>query len=151
MSGALTAFSFGLSWREKVALVGVRIEQDCPTVETPVKHIFEPGMYIREITIPAGTLCVGRPHRFGHLVRFFEGRVRLIEEGSERFIEPPFEMFTRPGFVMVLETMEPHRGRTYHPNPYECRDVELMESLIFHSADEVRQRGLAVQKLLESP
>jgi len=140
-----------LTWKEKVAFVGAHIEANFPAVETPVKHIFEPGMYIREITIPAGVVFVGRPHRFGHRVRFLQGRVRLIDESGSREVEPPFEFFTKPGFLMVLETYEPHMGRTYHPNPDGCRDVELMEGLIFHSKDEVRQIGRTVQNALQGP
>lgn len=136
----------GMSWAEKVALVGVQMKENLPSVDTPVRHIFEPGVYIREITIPAGVLFVGRAHRYGHKLRMLEGRCRLIGPDGSTVIEPPYEMATYPGFLMVLETYEHHVGRTYHPNPDECRDTDLMERLIFQSAKAMHQLGQSVQR-----
>lgn len=139
-----------LTWHQKVACIGTMMRETLPQADTPIKHIFEPGVYVREITIPAGVLFIGRPHRFGHHIRFLEGRFKMIANGEEQMIEAPYEIWTRPGFLMVLETYTFHRGRTYHPNPDECRDTGLMENLIFHPAEEMLQVGHSARALLES-
>ena len=136
---------YGLTWHQKVAYIGTRM-LDVEQAPSPVRHIFEPGWYIREISIPAGVVFIGRPHRFGHRIHMLKGRVRKVEPNGYQLIEPPFEFTTQPGEIMVLETFEDHVGRTYHPNPDECRDTELMEQVIFHPAEEMKLVGEAVAK-----
>jgi len=137
-----------LTWTEKIARVGTHMLDNFEQAPTTLEHIFEPGVYIRRMTIPADTYFIGRPHRFGHKVVFTSGRFRLITEHNSQVLDAPYEMFTQPGHIVVLHTETPLVAHTEHLNPGECRDTELMESLIFHAASEVRQISEAVERRL---
>jgi hypothetical protein len=140
---------YGLSWHEKVAYLGTQMLKG-EQAECPVKHIFEPGWYIREMEIPAGVVFVGRPHRFGHELEFVSGRARLIGPEKDEDIWCHYVTFTTPGHISVIGTLTDVVLRTYHANPDECRDVELMESLIFRPASEMQQVSASVEKRIRS-
>lgn len=50
-------------------------------VETPTKHYFAPGLYAREMFIPAGTAWTGAVHKTEHLA-LFVGDVTVWTEGG---------------------------------------------------------------------
>ncbi|MFA6718928.1 MAG: hypothetical protein WCS15_07595 [Prevotella sp.] len=61
-----------------------------PQAPCPVVHRFAPGMYIREIHIPAGTLLMGHLHRFPQLNIFIQGKMLMLaEDGSTKEIAAP--------------------------------------------------------------
>lgn len=134
---------FGLTWPEKIAYLAHRFMQ-AGDVKCPVTHIFEPGMYIREMFIPKGTFFVGRAHRYGHRCELVSGKVLLVTEHAKRHIEAPFEIFTEPCYQMVLMAVEDTVGRTYHPNPAEDRDLQKLEDDAFRPGEEIRLIGQAV-------
>lgn len=55
-----------------------------PQTDCPVTHHFGPGIYIREMVIPAGTLIVGKPHKTEHLCNMVSGRMIVVNEDGER-------------------------------------------------------------------
>lgn len=142
---------FKCSWAEKLAYLTYRLRPlaDVPSEEScPVEHIFEPGMYIREMRIPADMLFIGRPHRHGHRCQLLSGSVLHITEdnaptGVQR--DAPFEVTTTPGTQMVLKTLTEVVGRTYHPNPTESRDIEALEADAFHPLEEMLQLGKTIE------
>jgi hypothetical protein len=141
----------GLKWNEKLALLTYRFKPVEDT-STPVTHIFEPGMYIREMFIPEGTVFIGRAHRYGHKCELVSGSVRLILESGDIEMDAPHELETSPGFHMVLVALTDVVGRTYHPNPTESRDKGALEAGIFHPIEEMLALGAEVAqqcKLLE--
>src|SRR5713226_7262737 len=85
-----------LSWKEKVAYVAYQLSL-MPQSPTPVEHIFATGVYIREMRILAGTLFVGRAHRFGHICQLVEGSVILINENGKVRLDAPAQVTTVPG------------------------------------------------------
>ena len=48
----------------------------------PVIHRFAPGIYIREVFIPAGTYIIGHTHRQPHLNVMLAGKLRLVNPGG---------------------------------------------------------------------
>lgn len=68
-----------------------------PVAIEPV-HRFADGLYAREITIPAGTLLVGKVHRTRHLNIVSRGRISVwsANEGV-RHITAPFSFVAEPG------------------------------------------------------
>lgn len=135
---------YGLTWPEKVAYLSYRFYSGSTEGKCPVKHVFEPGVYIREMVIPKGTLFTGRPHRYGHRVELVSGEVLLIEEHRKIHAAAPFSIDTTPCYMTVLIAKTDVMGRTYHPNPTESRDTKALEDDIFRSADEVLMIGEAV-------
>jgi hypothetical protein len=68
-----------------------------PQVHCPVRHMFARGMYIREMTIPAGTLATGAVHKTDHLTMIVKGRVTIISEDGEREYTAPATLISRAG------------------------------------------------------
>jgi hypothetical protein len=66
-------------------------------VELPVKHYFSPGVYARELTIPAGVMLTGAVHRYEQLNILSKGRMRVLVEGVFRDVEAPFTVVSPPG------------------------------------------------------
>jgi hypothetical protein len=138
-----------LPWKDKLAYLVWRfltIEQK----DTPVTHLFEPGKYIREMTIPPDTLFIGRQHRHGHEVQLLSGSVIQITEHGKRQVDAPFTVHTQPGDQMVAYIIGNVVCRSIHPNPDDSRDVEALELDAFHPVDELTTLGLQVSQKLES-
>lgn len=129
-----------LSWKEKVAYLAYQLSL-LKQGEAPVEHIFAPGVYIREMTIPKGMLFVGRGHRYGHCCQLVSGSIIWITPIVEVQMDAPVQVNTEPGYQMVLYTLTEVRARTLHPNVAECRDTAGMENDIFEPAGPVIEHG----------
>ncbi len=141
---------FGLTFREKLAYLGFKFAEISDGPRCPVTHLFEPGVYIREMFIPAETLFIGRPHTFGHRCELISGRLMLITEEAKTHMEAPAELWSKAGFMMCLYAKTNVIGRTYHPNPSERRDVDAMENEIFGSIKELVALGEHVRKKIHA-
>lgn len=94
----------------EAALVAARSEGDAPRADCPVTHRFTPGMYIREIFIPAGTLGTTMEHRTRHPFFILKGEVRVSSgtEGSVCYRAPHVgitEAGTRRALYAVEDTI----------------------------------------------
>lgn len=112
------------------ALLGKMLAR--PQVSIGVCHLFGPNTYMRELTIPAGALVVGRVHREAHDCILWRGVLTIYgaDEVSTQ-LRAPLEFRAEPGrkivhadedvvFVCVFRTAE--------------RDVETLEEQIFMDA-----------------
>lgn len=64
----------------------------------PVIHRFAPGLYIREITMPAGAFCIGAEHTVEHLNVMLAGRVSVRNEaGTVTELVAPMTYVGKPG------------------------------------------------------
>lgn len=140
----LDSRKYGLSQKEKLAYLGYKFAQMSAGVECPVTHIFEEGTYVREMRIPPEVLFVGRVHLLGHRVELVSGNVLLITEEFRLHVDAPTEMETQPGAITCFYSKTPVIGRTYHPNPDECRDIPELEDRIFGPISELLDLGREV-------
>lgn len=58
-----------------------------PQRDCPLKHSFAPGMYAREIFLPADTFIVGKIHKHAHLNIVTRGRCTVVTEFGRREID----------------------------------------------------------------
>lgn len=86
-----------------------------PAVELPVIHRFVPGMYIREIHIPAGTMLTSMKHKTEHPFTVSKGKIRVssANEGSVTY-EAPHTGITKPGTRRALFALTDVVWTTYH-------------------------------------
>lgn len=85
-------------------------------VELPVVHRFTPGLYVREIFMPAGTLLTSRIHNTEHPYVVTKGRVSVfIPDVGIQHIEAPYIGVTKPGTRRVLYIHEDTTWLTFHP------------------------------------
>jgi len=77
-----------LNIRDDCKLDLIKIESEMLTqknrIEIPERHIFSGGVYIRQIAIPAGTLVMGKRHRYETCNVLVKGVLELFpEDGSD--------------------------------------------------------------------
>lgn len=113
-----------------------------PQLECPVTHIFSPGIYVREIFMPAGAIIVGYVHKTRHLNVVLTGRATVHMEGDTREIEAPMTFESGPGVQKVLLIHEDVLWQTIHHNPKDCRNVrKLEERLVKISPEDLKLKG----------
>ena len=79
-----------------------------PQVDCPVVHRFGPGVYIREVSAPAGTFAVGHRQTQDHLNVLLQGRVAVLsDDGSVHELAAPLVFVGKPGRKVgyVMEDM----------------------------------------------
>jgi hypothetical protein len=95
----------------EAAMVG----SDCPRVDCPIHHAFLPGIYCRQIHIPAGTLVTSMEHRFAHPFIISKGSIQVISatEGSVTYHAPWCDI-TEPGTRRALYAITDVVWTTFH-------------------------------------
>lgn len=105
-----------------------------PQVDCPLVHIFVPGLYVREVFMPANSLIIGHEHLTQHLNQILTGSAVVMMNGKPFQVEAPFTFESEPGVRKVIYIKEDMRWQTFHPNPENIRDIErLSERLIVKS------------------
>lgn len=106
------------------------VESGCPKAVCPITHRFTPGLYIREIFIPAGTLLTSMEHRFEHPFVVSLGRVK-VSSGTEGSVvyEAPHTGITQPGTRRAMYAETDVIWTTFHVT--DLTDVEAIgESIL---------------------
>jgi hypothetical protein len=108
-----------------------------PAAECPVVHRFTPGLYIREIFMPAGALVTSKIHRTEHPYTISKGRVSVLTE-NDGWVElaAPHTGITVPGTRRVLYIHEDTVWTTYHP--IADTDLAVIEAKLIEPHDEHR-------------
>lgn len=88
-------------------------------IDCPLKHTFTPGLYSREIFMPAGILVTSEIHKTQHQFVISQGvvTVALMENGkviSEETHEAPYQGVTKPGTKRLLYIHEDCIWTTFH-------------------------------------
>ena len=69
-----------------------------PQVDCNTQHYFGPNLYIREVTMPAGTVVIGKAHKAPHMCVMLQGKMVLIaEDGSKKEVKAPLTFVGTPG------------------------------------------------------
>lgn len=69
-----------------------------PQTDCPLTHRFAPGICIREVLMPAGSLIIGHAHRFADMNIMLTGRMTLLnDDGSTRELKAPQTFLGKPG------------------------------------------------------
>ena len=86
-----------------------------PRVELPVTHAFTPGMYIREIKIPAGTMLTSMTHKTEHPFVISEGAIKVTSDNEGSVIyEAPHTGITQPNTRRALHALTDVVWTTFH-------------------------------------
>lgn len=90
---------------------------ELPQVKCKLKHIFLHGMYIREITMPKGTMIVSKVHNTSHPYFVSEGILDVFNTMEEEPIRivAPYWGITEPNTRRVLYIHETTVWKTIHP------------------------------------
>ena len=106
-----------------------------PPVSCPVKHCFTPGLYSREIFMPASappvfTIITTQIHKTEHQYIVSTGKLDVWTEGRGWVrIVAPFHGITKAGTRRALRIIEDTIWTTFHPTD-KTTVPEVMEELI---------------------
>lgn len=130
-----------LSFSEQIALI-VEHMKGMEQTECPVTHRFAPGVYLREIEMPADTIVIGKIHKTKHFNLLVRGSCLIVHgDGSREELHAPFVFVSEAGVQKVLYITEDMVWQTIHPTN-ETDLVLLEEELITKESpflsDEIR-------------
>ncbi|MBT2300361.1 hypothetical protein J7E70_07775 [Variovorax paradoxus] len=83
------------------------IRRELQPVVCPVVNHFAPGLYAREMHIPAGTVLTGKIHKYANLSIMSAGCLRIfLEDGTTSIVKAPFTYVSPPGTRRAAEALE---------------------------------------------
>lgn len=113
---------------EQLNIIPGAMHGDSP--ECPLTHSFANGIYMREITIPAGTVLTGKIHRHSHPNVLLEGEVLVFtEQGGSQHLKAPLAMISEAGTKRAVLALCDTRWLTFH-NVGEERDLAKIEDIV---------------------
>lgn len=138
----VSAENHDLQLQEQVGALESHMLQ-LPQAECPVVHHFGPGTYIREVTLPAGTIAIGHAQRFEQLNIMLTGKVAIItSENETKVLEAPMIFVGPPGRKVgyVIETCT-------WLNVYATdeRDIDKLEEMFFDKSESWKEHSSVVE------
>ena len=100
-----------------------------PPAHAAMRHIFMPGIYIREAVLPAGTTFVGSVHLHDH-ASFVDGDITVVSNEGERRIQGAAMVLAKAGTKRAVVVHAETVWRTVHPNPTDERDIAKLEAAL---------------------
>jgi hypothetical protein len=118
--------------------LAVAVKQ-APQVECPEKHHFGPNIYIKEVTLPAGSVIVGKYHRHEHLCNMVSGKMIVVDsEGNRTELVAPITFMAKSGrkIAYIIETV-------VFQNIYSTSetDIQKLEDMIVDNSKDMLLEG----------
>ena len=99
-----------------------------PQVPMPVNHMFAPGVYMREIFMPAGSFVIGKKHNTKHFNVAISGKAKVMSGEGVFEVQAPYVFVSDVGVQKLLYILENMRWLTIHPT--DETDIEVLESTL---------------------
>jgi hypothetical protein len=113
----------------------------------PLEHTFVPGMYIRQITMPKGSLVISKIHKMRHPYFVLKGDVSVLTEKGIIRIKAPFADITPEGTRRLLYNHEETVWVTVHRT--DETDLEKIESeVIAKNFEELEGDIIEIQEFI---
>ena len=125
-AGTLTEFS-----REKIRALEDALSKlpQLPPEARPVRHIFAPGVYLREIFLPPGACVTGRIHKYDHACMVLGDLTVYSQDGGVRRVTGCETFVSTAGVKRAVFVHAPTWFTTIHPNPTDERDIAKLEAM----------------------
>ena len=120
--------------------------QRFPQVDMPLIHLFAPGVYYREIFMPAGTIVIGHEHKTEHFNIVLSGKARVMMNGEIHLIKGPDVFVSGPGVSKVLYILENMRWATIHPS--DETNIEVLEDILVNKSPSYYKYEKMIDELL---
>lgn len=124
-----------LDMRNKVNQLEQMVEQ-LPQIDCPVRNIFAPNIYAREMTIPAGVVLTGAVHKTCHLSILSKGQVRVVSDEGVIELAAPATLISQPGAKRAIFALSEAVWTTIHATTETDLD-KLVKELTESTADEL--------------
>ena len=116
-------------------------------LEIPVTHTFAPGVYMREVRMPAGAFVIGHCHNTEHLNVVMTGRASVLMEGKVHQIVGPCVIKSAVNVRKVLYIHEDMIWATVHPT--QETDLVRLEAELIVKSDAFLEHQEAQKQLEE--
>ena len=108
---------------------------ECKPTPVPVRHIFTPGLYTREVSCAAGTLLTSAVHKHDHPFVLSKGTLKIYGENGEdvRELKAPYTGITKAGTRRLVYIVTDVVFTTFHvTNKTDIDEIEeeITESYI---------------------
>jgi quercetin dioxygenase-like cupin family protein len=119
-----------------------------PQAELVTEHSFSPGMYLRKVFRPAGTLIVGKVHKEPHFFLCAKGEIIAWTEGGMKHLYAGDVLESKPGTKRVTLAVTDAIGITIHRTDKTNLDeieTELIEpdtAALFDSSNKLKMKEL---------
>ncbi len=96
--------------------------------ELPLKHSFAPGVYAREMEIPAGTLLIGKIHKHKHHNFLMKGSIIVLTEtNGVELLQAPLMIVSEEGTQRIGYAITDTVWTTIHENKDNSEDLIVIE------------------------
>jgi hypothetical protein len=117
-----------LTMGQQVAFIGHELAK-LPQTELPLRHHFAPGVYLREIFMPAETVVVGMIHKTEHFNILVQGACLIVHaDGSREELRAPMTFVSKAGVQKVLYITEDMIWQTVHVTTET--DIPTLEAML---------------------
>ena len=96
----------------------------------PLEHRFAPGTYARTIRMPAGSLVIGKIHKFACVNIVTKGKATVWTEYGKKEIKTGDIWISDPATQRVVLNHEDTEWTTIHQNPDNLSDPYILEDQI---------------------
>jgi hypothetical protein len=103
-----------LPFRDQIAIITDHLSQ-YPQTDCPVVHRFAPGVYLREVHMPADTIVIGKIHKTEHFNILVKGACLIVhDDGRREELRAPMAFVSKAGVQKVLYITEDMIWMTVH-------------------------------------
>lgn len=134
-----------LPMRERVEALEQALQQ-MPPGDCEIRHHFAPGVYAREMSVPAGSVLTGAVHKTCHLSILSKGRVMVTSDEGVIEMVAPCTLLASKGTKRAIHALEDSVWTTIHATPTTDLDA-LVEELTESTASELHDGKANVQQL----
>ena len=116
----------------------LRIEEailKLPQVDLPLDHYQIPGVYVRRMFMPQGTILTGKIHKFESIAILAQGTLRIADGDHAYVITAPAVMVDKPGIKRLGFAETDVTFLTVHRCDKE-RITEIEDYLVTNSFDD---------------
>ena len=117
-----------LDFEDTIKGIEGHIEGDTPFM--PLVHTFSDGIYVRQISIPAGTLLTGKIHKHDHPNFLLKGKAIVVTEDGEDEYVAPLSMISKAGTKRAVYAVTDLVWTTIHHNPTNTQDLDELENIV---------------------
>jgi hypothetical protein len=98
-------------------------------IEIEIKHYFAPGLYLREMMMPANSTVVGKIHKTEHICILSQGTVSVLTDEGIKTLTAPATIHSMPGIKRVLYALTDVVWTNIHHNPGNEQDLDKIEEI----------------------
>jgi quercetin dioxygenase-like cupin family protein len=115
----------------------------------PLEHLFQPGIYIRRITMPTGQFIIGAEHTEKHFNIVLSGRCSIICDGRVMELKGGDMFLSEANVRKVLQIHETTVWLTLHENPANETDIVSLESRLCRMSETHKKHFEGMRPLAE--